>query len=143
MDFATTFDEQDPWESADVPEMVALTVDADSFMAGMLLGLLAGEPDGMQGFGGGHHRGNGAGGFLGGEAHGGGERNLTHVVANGSCFEGHGNPAALRAIYDASFKSAPVVPGACPNAQEADGLGAFVRVFPMSSLSASTPPMLF
>jgi poly(3-hydroxybutyrate) depolymerase len=40
----------------------------------------------------------------GGEAHG--ERNLTHVIANGSCFEGHGNPAALRALSDASFKSA-------------------------------------
>lgn len=143
--FASMLEEDQPWESSDMPEMVALTVDADSFMAGMILGLLANEPDGsMPGFGahnhGGHH---GMGGFLGGEAARGGERNLTHVLANGSCFEGHGNPAALRALYDASFKSAVPQPGACPNPQDAEGLGAFVRVFPMSSLSASTPPLLF
>jgi hypothetical protein len=115
----------------DMPEMVELSVDADSFMAGMLVGILASEPDGgMQGF---RHRN--------GDGHVGGDRNVSHVLANGSCFEGYGNPAALRAIYDASFKGAAAQPGGCPGTHESDGVGAYVTVFPMATIGG--PPLAF
>mmetsp|Transcript_26103 Transcript_26103/g.66280 ORF Transcript_26103/g.66280 Transcript_26103/m.66280 type:complete len:137 (-) Transcript_26103:398-808(-) len=112
-------------------EVVEIDVDTDSFVAGMLVGLLSTALNDMP-HGGMPHGGPHGGMGMGQMVHG--------ALSDGSCVEGHGSARALHTL-GAAFLSIPGsgqgLPGPCPaHLAGVEGTGAYISVFPPTSVSS-------